>query len=59
VPSARSGHTVCTIGSEIYLFGGCGRSAGVEEYCLNDLHALNTRTLRWQKIGESQTAAAH
>ncbi|KAG5189728.1 hypothetical protein JKP88DRAFT_197461 [Tribonema minus] len=49
-PSPRSGHTVCLVGGKAYLFGGCGRSAGVEDKCLNDLHSFDVETLRWERV---------
>jgi hypothetical protein len=42
-PSAREGHSAALIGTNIYIFGGCGKSSDdSEESYYNDLYILDT-----------------
>ncbi|CAF1083398.1 unnamed protein product [Brachionus calyciflorus] len=48
-PIARMGHSSCSVGDNLYIFGG---RTGVEmgETSLNDLHSFNTFTKKWSLI---------
>nr|KAG5694897.1 hypothetical protein BaRGS_029514 [Batillaria attramentaria] len=48
VPEARSYHTMTSIGSKLYVFGGCVTSGR-----LSDLHSFDTDTGVWRKLPTS------
>lgn len=48
VPEARSYHQMTSIGSKLYVFGGCVPSGR-----LNDLHSFDTDTGIWRKLPSS------
>eukprot|EP00577_Skeletonema_sp_RCC1716_P021590 CAMPEP_0113420872 /NCGR_PEP_ID=MMETSP0013_2-20120614/27573_1 /TAXON_ID=2843 ORGANISM="Skeletonema costatum, Strain 1716" /NCGR_SAMPLE_ID=MMETSP0013_2 /ASSEMBLY_ACC=CAM_ASM_000158 /LENGTH=371 /DNA_ID=CAMNT_0000308407 /DNA_START=460 /DNA_END=1571 /DNA_ORIENTATION=+ /assembly_acc=CAM_ASM_000158 len=49
LPEARSFHKMIAIGSNLYMFGGCGASSGR----LNDLWKFDTLTHKWTNLGVS------
>ncbi len=48
-PAHVSGHSVCTLNGEAWVFGGCGKNSG-QEKCFNDLHRFNPETMEWVKV---------
>ncbi|XP_029474111.1 acyl-CoA-binding domain-containing protein 6-like [Rhinatrema bivittatum] len=58
LPEARSGHTLATVGDQIYLFGGCTE----KNIYKTDVHVLDTVTLVWQLCevkGETPSGRTH
>eukprot|EP00984_Skeletonema_dohrnii_P021604 scaffold10845_cov103-Skeletonema_dohrnii-CCMP3373.AAC.1 len=49
LPEARSFHKMIAIGSNLYMFGGCGAASGR----LNDLWKFDTLTHKWTNLGVS------
>mmetsp|Transcript_14728 Transcript_14728/g.21839 ORF Transcript_14728/g.21839 Transcript_14728/m.21839 type:complete len:435 (+) Transcript_14728:48-1352(+) len=49
LPEARSFHKMIAIGSNLYMFGGCGARSGR----LNDLWKFDTLTHKWTNLGVS------
>ena len=49
IPEARSFHKMITVGTNLYMFGGCGASGGR----LNDLWKFDTLTHTWSDLGSS------
>mmetsp|Transcript_10955 Transcript_10955/g.23708 ORF Transcript_10955/g.23708 Transcript_10955/m.23708 type:complete len:211 (-) Transcript_10955:535-1167(-) len=47
-PSARSFHKMVAIGTNLYVFGGCGASGRMA-----DLHKFDTSTNKWTDLGSS------
>ena len=45
IPSKRAAHAGCAVDGTLYLFGGMNETGA-----LDDLYALNTETMLWQKI---------
>lgn len=48
IPSARSFHKMIAIGTNLYMFGGCGADGR-----LNDLWKFDTLTYKWTELGVS------
>uniref|UniRef100_A0A7S2UMW8 Uncharacterized protein n=1 Tax=Attheya septentrionalis TaxID=420275 RepID=A0A7S2UMW8_9STRA len=48
-PEARSFHRMIAVGTDLYVFGGCGAKGR-----LADLHRFDTLTQTWQDLGASQ-----
>ena len=48
IPSARSFHKMIAIGTNLYMFGGCGADGR-----LNDLWKFDTLTYKWTQLGVS------
>ncbi len=49
-PIHVSGHSVCTLNNEAWVFGGCGKKSDGRERCFNDLHRFNPETAEWVKV---------
>jgi len=49
IPEARSFHKMIAIGTNLYMFGGCGATSGR----LNDLWKFDTLTCQWSELGVS------
>jgi hypothetical protein len=50
-PSERYFHSACALGSEIYIFGGDTQDLADKSIkIMNDLHVLDTATLKWHKV---------
>lgn len=50
VPEARSFHRMVAVGTDLYIFGGCGESSGR----LADLYKFDTLTCTWTALGISK-----
>lgn len=48
LPEPRSFHAMVSVGSNLYVFGGCGTKGR-----LNDLHRFNTEALEWEQMPTS------
>lgn len=48
-PEPRSFHRMVSIGTDLYVFGGCGKSGR-----LNDLHKFDTLARTWRSLGTSK-----
>lgn len=53
LPEARSFHKMVSVGTSIYMFGGCGASGKR----LNDLHRFDTIECTWHKLQSSSLLA--
>lgn len=51
-PQARSYHAMTSVGTDLYVFGGCGEGGR-----LNDLHRYDTAARTWQALPVSSTIA--
>eukprot|EP01064_Diplonema_japonicum_P013587 TRINITY_DN21139_c0_g1_i1.p1 TRINITY_DN21139_c0_g1~~TRINITY_DN21139_c0_g1_i1.p1 ORF type:complete len:409 (+),score=52.18 TRINITY_DN21139_c0_g1_i1:46-1272(+) len=49
-PIPRAGHTAVVHNDIMYIFGGVADHAGVHNWWLNDLWALNLKTYEWSRI---------
>jgi len=47
IPNPRERHSVCAIGTKLYLFGGFNR---IQEFHYNDLYYFDTETLTWYEL---------
>ena len=52
-PSARTGHTMAAVGSDIFVFGGSTGSAGS-----NELFRFSTTTLQWEQLDGSRVSGS-
>ena len=50
IPEARSFHKMVSVGTDLYMFGGCGATSGR----LNDMHKFDTKTSTWSDLGKSE-----
>jgi hypothetical protein len=49
-PEAREGHSATLVGKRLFVFGGCGKSSGInEEIYYNDVYIFNTETFVWKR----------
>ena len=52
IPSARFGHSMCAVGSSLFLFGGREGTA-IDERLLNDLYRFDCETSTWSLVSSS------
>ena len=52
VPSRRSFHQMVSVGSSLFVFGGCG-----ENERMSDLHEFDTHSLTWKQHGNVSFSA--
>ena len=49
IPSARFGHSMCAVGSSLFMFGGREGTA-IDEKLLNDLYKFDCETSTWSLV---------
>ena len=49
IPSARFGHSLCSVGSSLFMFGGREGTA-IDEKLLNDLYKFDCETSTWSVV---------
>ena len=49
IPSARFGHSLCSVGSSLFMFGGREGTA-IDEKLLNDLYKFDCETSTWSLV---------